>query len=111
MTPDEALAIARAALSADLRATRCWTPATQAALAAAVDGRRFWVEAWPAGAEHVPGLVAQDLQERLHETLDALWPLCSEHADHPLLVEPDLGPDPFWVCHRSGLPVAPVGGL
>ena len=28
-----------------------------------------------------------------------------------LFVEPDLGPDPFWVCHRTGLPVSSVGAL
>ena len=111
MTPDEALAAAGAALRSDLRATNCWTPASQAALAEALNGRRTWVEAWPEGAEHVPGLVAQDLQEALHERVDPSWPLCADHADHALFVEPDLGPDPFWVCEVSGLPIAPVGGL
>lgn len=42
---------------------------------------------------------------------DRLWPSCPEHPDHALVVEPDLGTDPFWVCERSGLPVAPVGSL
>src|SRR3712207_7294101 len=36
---------------------------------------------------------------------------CPERLRHALFVEPDLGPDPFWTCHRTGLPVAPVGGL
>ena len=26
-------------------------------------------------------------------------------------VEPDMGPDPFWCCLRTGLPVAAVGSL
>ena len=61
------------------------------------------------------GLLAQDLQEAVHES-DAQWPRCTEPTcpavgGHPLFVEPDLGPDPFWTCHRTGLPVAPVGGL
>lgn len=111
MTPDEALAIAHETLAADLRSTDRWTSKTQAALAHALDARRLWVAAWPEGAEHVPGLVAQDVQEAVHETVDSTWPLCAEHADHALLIEPDLGPDPFWVCHISGLPVAPVGRL
>jgi hypothetical protein len=76
-----------------------------------VEGRRWWVDQWPDGAAHVLCLLAQDVQEAVHETRDPLWPLCPEHPDHPLLVEPDLGPDPFWVCHRTGLPVAPVGSL
>ena len=73
--------------------------------------RRWWLDEWPDGAPHLLCLVAQDLQEKVHETRDPLWPRCPEHDDHPLLVEPDLGPDPFWVCHLTGLPVAPVGSL
>ena len=77
----------------------------------AVAGRRWWLEEWPEGGPHVLSLLAQDLQDLVHETVDPLWPRCAEHQDHPLLVEPDLGPDPFWVCHRTGLPVAAVGSL
>ena len=72
------------------------------------DERRWWVEQWPDGAQFLPCLLAQDVQEAL---LDPSWPLCPEHQDHALVVEPDLGTDPFWVCERSGLPVAPVGSL
>jgi hypothetical protein len=48
--------------------------------------------------------------------VDPDWPLCRdagcpEVGRHALFVEPDLGPDPFWVCHKTGLPVAPVGSL
>lgn len=111
MTPDEALVSADDALRADLQATGCWTPATKRALADALQSRRAWVDAWPEGAEHVLGLVAQDVQEALHAAVDPSWPMCAEHLDHALFVEPDLGPDPFWVCHVSGLPVAPVGRL
>ena len=81
----------------------------------AVAHRRWWLEQWPAGAPHLLGLLAQDVQEAVHER-DPGWPACREPScpavgGHPLLVEPDLGPDPFWTCHRTGLPVAPVGGL
>jgi hypothetical protein len=76
----------------------------------AVEGRRWWLQEWPAGEPYLLCLLAQDVQEAVHAT-DPLWPLCPEHRDHPLFVEPDLGPDPFWVCHRTGLPVAPVGSL
>lgn len=75
-----------------------------------VEGRRWWLEQWPEGAPYLVCLVAQDVQEALHEQ-DPTWPLCPEHKDHALTVEPDLGTDPFWVCDRSGLPVAPVGSL
>lgn len=77
----------------------------------AVENRRWWLREWPDGAPHVLSLLAQDVQDLVHETADVLWPVCTEHRDHPLLIEPDLGPDPFWVCHRTGLPVAPVGSL
>jgi hypothetical protein len=64
----------------------------------------------------VLGLLAQDVQEARHAVEGAAWPPCTEtsceeRGQHPLYVEPDLGPDPFWVCERTGLPVAPVGQL
>ena len=93
---------AAAALTRDL--------ADPALVARCVDGRRWWLQEWPDGAPFLLCLLAQDVQEAVHEQ-DPLWPLCPEHRDHALLVEPDLGPDPFWVCPRSGLPVAPVGSL
>ena len=57
------------------------------------------------------GLEAQDVQEAVHAEADPTWPLCPTCRDHALFVEPDLGADSFWVCHRSGLPVAEVGRL
>jgi len=77
---------------------------------AAVEQRRWWVQQWPDGEQFLVCLLAQDVQEAVHAT-DPTWPLCEEHQDHPLFVEPDLGTDPFWVCARSGLPVAAVGTL
>lgn len=105
MPLDPVLAQARALVAADLA-----DPRTDPLLDAAVASRAWWLGQWPDGAPHVLGLIAQDVQEALHET-EPLWPPCPEHRDHPLFVEPDLGPDPFWVCHRSGLPVAAVGAL
>ena len=75
-----------------------------------VEHRRWWLEQWAEGAEFLVCLLAQDVQEAVHAR-DPRWPLCAEHGDHALVVEPDLGPDPFWVCERSGLPVAAVGSL
>lgn len=77
------------------------------------DGR--WLEHWPDGAPHVLGLLAQDVQEAVHER-DRGWPPCPEptcdlRGQHCLVVEPDLGSDPFWTCDRTGLPVAPIGWL
>jgi hypothetical protein len=106
----EAVDTARALVAADLA-----DPRWDAALDEAAAHRRWWLEQWPQGAEHVLGLLAQDAQEAVHD-LDPVWPACREPScpavgAHPLFVEPDLGPDPFWVCHRTGLPVAAVGGL
>lgn len=80
----------------------------------AVAHRRWWVEQWPDGAEFLPGLVAQDVQDALLERYGR-WPLCPLHKDigdpHALQVEPELGPDPHWVCSTEGVAVAPVGSL
>lgn len=73
--------------------------------------RAWWLLQWPGGDAYVPGLLAQDVQEAVHERADPLWPLCPTCRDHALFVEPDLGEDAFWVCHRSGLPIAEVGRL
>jgi hypothetical protein len=78
---------------------------------AAAEERRWWLDEWPDGAAYILCLLAQDVQESVQAKVDPDWPLCPEHGDHALLVEPDLGPDPFWVCHRTGLPVAQVGSL
>jgi hypothetical protein len=107
----EPLAQAAAAARHDLMATGQWGDPAQAALTAAVSQRAWWHDKWPEGGEHLLGLIAQDLQEWVHDHVDSDWPTCQEHRDHALFVEPDLGPDPFWVCHRSGLPVARVGQL
>jgi hypothetical protein len=77
---------------------------------ACVTERRWWLEQWPDGEQYLTCLLAQDVQEGL-QPLDPTWPLCPEHRDHRLYVEPDLGTDPFWVCEVSGLPVAAVGSL
>jgi hypothetical protein len=105
------LAEAAAAAEHDLAATGQWTDPAAAALAAAVDRRSWWLGQWAEGGEHLFGLIAQDVQEWVHDNVDSLWPLCPEHVDHALFVEPDLGPDPFWVCNRTGLPLARVGEL
>jgi hypothetical protein len=106
----DAVDSARTLVAADL-ADPHWQPA----LEQAVEHRRWWLAQWPEGAEHVLGLLAQDAQEAVHD-VDPGWPACREPScpavgAHALFVEPDLGPDPFWVCHRTGLPVAPVGCL
>ena len=110
MTPEQVLGQVRAAVARDLA-----SPQWEQALDDAVNHRRWWLSQWADGAPHVLGLVAQDVQEAVHDR-DPLWPLCPETScperyQHALFVEPDLGPDPFWTCHRTGLPVAPVGSL
>ncbi|MBD0739877.1 hypothetical protein [Streptomyces sp. CBMA29] len=77
----------------------------------AVSKRRWWLEQWPDGAEYIPGLLAQDVQDALLEHYGR-WPLCPDCDDpHALAVEPELGPDPHWVCEARGAVVAPVGAL
>ncbi len=104
-----ALYQARVAVERDLG------PAYADVLSPALEHRRWWVEQWADGEPFLLCLLAQDVQEAVHER-DPNWPTCVEATcpqvgAHALTVEPDLGTDPFWVCHTTGLPVAPVGSL
>lgn len=112
-TPEDAAVRARALVLADLTATGATEPETVSILEDAVAQRRTWAQAWPEGAVYVPGLVAQDVQDRLLD-IRGRWPLCPvcEDATHAVFIHPDLGgPDPAWVCEVSGRPVAPLGSL
>jgi hypothetical protein len=106
---------ARARVLADLQARGAADAAAVSALEDAVAQRRWWAEQWPEGEVYVAGLVAQDVQDALFDTVGR-WPLChvcDEDAPvHTLHIQPDLGgPDPYWVCEQSGQPVAPLGSL
>jgi hypothetical protein len=71
------------------------------------------VQQWPDGADFVAGLIAQDVQDALLDRYGR-WPLCPVCGAgdlHALDVEPELGPDPHWVCHKAGVQVAAVGAL
>ena len=61
----------------------------------------------------VAGLVAQDVQDALLERYGRLpiCPVCGSGDPHALEIEPELGPDPHWVCHKAGVKVAAVGSL
>lgn len=105
---------ARARVLADLQARDHATAAAVSALEEAVSQRRWWAEQWPEGAVYVAGLVAQDVQDALFESVGR-WPICLSCGDapvHALYIQPDLGgPDPVWVCEESGMAVAELGGL
>jgi hypothetical protein len=75
--------------------------------------RRWWLSEWPEGAAYVAGQVAQDVQDAMLDSVGR-WPLCTtcdEMTPHELRISPELGPDPRWVCERSGIEVAPLGEL
>ena len=105
---------ARARVLADLTACGQADAASVSLLEEACSARRWWAEQWPQGAVYVAGLVAQDVQDALLETVGR-WPLCEEcdlAPSHALYISPDLGgPDPVWVCEESGRVVAELGGL
>ena len=64
-------------------------------------------------ARSVAGLVAQDVQDALFETVGR-WPVCvsCDGPEHSLYIQPDLGgPEPVWVCEETGLVVAALGHL
>jgi len=106
---------ARARVLADLQARDHATAIAVSALEDAVSNRRWWAEQWPEGEVYVAGLVAQDVQDALFESVGR-WPLCLTCGDgapvHALHIQPDLGgPDPVWVCEESGRAVAELGRL
>jgi hypothetical protein len=104
---------ARARVLADLQARRQATAQAVSALEDAVSHREWWAGVWPEGSVYVAGLVAQDVQDVLLETVGR-WPLClaCSGPEHALYIAPDLGgPDPVWVCEVSGDVVAPLGEL
>jgi hypothetical protein len=110
---EQALHAARALVLADLAAGRVAEAGVVSMVEESVVQRRWWVEQWPDGVPYVAGLVAQDVQDALLERYGR-WPLCPVCEDgdpHALDVEPELGPDPRWVCHQAGVRVAAVGAL
>jgi hypothetical protein len=51
--------------------------------------------------------VVDDVQQWVHDTfLDTSWPGCPEHPNHPLWYA-----EGWWRCERTGMRVAPLGGL
>ncbi|MYS20908.1 hypothetical protein GA0115240_123816 [Streptomyces sp. DvalAA-14] len=110
-TIEVALHDARARVLADLAARAVAQAEVVSLLEEAVSKRRWWVQQWPDGAAYVAGLLAQDVQDALMET-QGRWPLCTVCDEpHALAVEPELGPDPHWVCEALGEAIAPVGAL
>jgi hypothetical protein len=102
---------ARAAVLADLTARDVAEAGIVSLVEDALSKRRWWLEQWPDGAAYICGLLAQDVQDALMETRGR-WPLCPQCAQpHALAVEPELGPDPHWVCEPLSTVIAPVGSL
>ncbi|KOG33984.1 hypothetical protein [Streptomyces resistomycificus] len=110
---EQALHAARALVLADLAAGEVAAADVVSMVEDSVVQRRWWVEQWPEGVAFVAGLVAQDVQDAILER-SGRWPLCpvcGTGQPHALEVEPELGPDPHWVCHEAGVKVAAVGAL
>ncbi len=111
---DRLLLDARARVLADLAARHQATASAVSALEDACANRHWWAEQWPQGVEYVAGLVAQDVQDALFESVGR-WPLCLECTDgpvHSLYIHPDLGgPDPVWICEETGEIAAALGFL
>jgi hypothetical protein len=110
---EQSLHTARALVLADLAADEVAAADVVSLVEESVVQRRWWVEQWPEGAEFVAGLVAQDVQDALLERYGRwpLCPVCGSGDPHALDVEPELGPDPHWVCHKAGVKIAAVGSL
>jgi hypothetical protein len=113
MTSADPLLTARALVLLDLAAQGLVDPHTVSVVEDCVAQRRWWLSQWQAGASYIDGLVAQDVQDALFDEARR-WPVCSDCPDpveHSLSIEPELGPDPHWVCSDSGAVIAPLGGL
>ncbi len=113
MTSGDPLLNARALVLNDLAAQGLVDPHTVSVVEDCVAQRRWWLSQWRQGAPYVEGLVAQDVQDALFDEAQR-WPLCVGCADpveHSLAIEPELGPDPHWVCSESGALVAALGTL
>lgn len=112
--PDEELMTARALVLHDLEVTRAADAETVSLLEESVSTRRWWASQWEEGIAYVAGLIAQDVQDAILDRVGR-WPLCKACDDvdpHALYIQPDIGgPDPTWVCEKSGLAVAPLGEL
>ncbi|MFD6324021.1 hypothetical protein ACFWOL_14395 [Streptomyces sp. NPDC058442] len=110
---EQALHAARALVLADLVAHEVAEADVVSLVEESVAHRRWWVEQWPEGTGFLAGLVAQDVQDALLERYGRwpLCPVCGSGDPHALEVEPELGPDPHWVCHLAGVKVAAVGSL
>ncbi|MEU3950197.1 hypothetical protein [Streptomyces sp. NPDC029526] len=110
---EQALHAARALVLADLVAREVADADVVSLVEESVAHRRWWVEQWPEGAAFLAGLVAQDVQDALLERYGRwpVCPVCGSGDPHALEVEPELGPDPHWVCHKAGVKVAAVGSL
>lgn len=113
---DDALLDARARVLADLTATGTADASSVSALEQVLAERRWWADEWPEGATYLAGQVAQDVQDALLDTGIARWPLCrlcdaDDEPDHELRITPELGPDPAWICEKSGTVAAPLGAL
>ncbi|MDU0305099.1 hypothetical protein [Streptomyces sp. PAL114] len=110
---EQALHAARALVLADLVARGVAEADVVSLVEDSVSHRRWWVEQWPEGVGLLAGLVAQDVQDALLERYGRwpLCPVCRSGDPHALEIEPELGPDPHWVCHKAGVKVAAVGGL
>ena len=110
---EQALHTARALVLADLVAGAAAEADVVSLVEESVVQRRWWVEQWPDGVDYVAGLVAQDVQDALLDRYGRwpLCPVCGSGDPHALEIEPELGPDPYWVCHQAGVKVAAVGAL
>jgi hypothetical protein len=90
-------------IAADLISTLRWPQADAKTFVRQNSG------AWCAGFPRLL-LVAEDLQQRLHDDrIDTTWPACPDHPHHPLRLTHKL--PARWTCPSDGRVIAALGGL
>lgn len=106
---DHELAEAIERIASDLAATLGWD--RPQAIAFAAQAASLSANWWDADLGSYAIKVAQEVQQRLHDTFaDTTWPACPLHPHHPLWL--DDGPDrPAWRCVTAEVEIAPLGAL
>jgi hypothetical protein len=108
---DNELAQAVARIAHDLAATLDWDPRRAATFAEEAVGMGVSVDDWDAAWGSYTRKLAEDVQQRLHDTfVHTTWPTCPLRPQHPLWLDGDHD-GAVWCCAQARMDIAPLGSL